>query len=78
MLIEFIPRKEYNYLLSGGYQMELLTTKEIAEKWGISSRRVTKLCTEGRVEGAVFKGAMWLIPDTTKKPEMKSRGRRKE
>lgn len=49
--------------------MEYLTSSEIAEIWGISSRRVTLLCNEGRVEGAVKKGLMWLIPENTKKPE---------
>ncbi len=32
--------------------MEYLTVKEIAEKWGISGRRVNLLCNEGRIEGA--------------------------
>ncbi len=48
--------------------MEYLTTKELAEKWGISRRRVSKLCQEGRVTGAILKGKTWLIPDTTEKP----------
>lgn len=49
--------------------MELLTAKEQAEKWGISKRRVTILCKEGRVPGAFIKGNMWLIPLGAKKPE---------
>ncbi len=48
--------------------MEYLTTSEVAEKWGITARRVQILCKEGRVDGAVYKG-VWLIPDTAKKPE---------
>lgn len=32
--------------------MEYATTNEMAEKRGITSRRITKLCNEGRVEGA--------------------------
>lgn len=36
--------------------MELLSTSEIAEKWNVSRRRVTTLCIEGRIEGAVHKG----------------------
>ena len=35
--------------------MELLTTPEVAEKWGISRRRVSLLCAEGRIEGAILK-----------------------
>lgn len=48
--------------------MEYLTTSEVAKKWGITARRVQILCKEGRVDGAVYKG-VWLIPDTSKKPE---------
>ena len=49
--------------------MEFLSTYEIAEKWNISRRRVTTLCIQGRIEGAVHKGNMWLIPEDAKKPE---------
>lgn len=49
--------------------MELLTTTEIAEKWNISRRRVTTLCRERRVDGAILRGNTWLIPENAKKPE---------
>jgi DNA (cytosine-5)-methyltransferase 1 len=49
--------------------MELLTTTEMAEKWNISRRRVTTLCKEGRIEGAILRGNTWLIPEDTIKPE---------
>ena len=29
--------------------MEYLTSEEIAQKWDISSRRVTTLCKDGRI-----------------------------
>ncbi len=48
--------------------MEYLTSPEMSEKWGISSRRVSLLCAEGRIEGAIKKGKTWLIPSDTKKP----------
>lgn len=48
--------------------MEYLTVKEIAEKWGISGRRVNLLCNEGRIKGAEKKGLMWLIPKDAEKP----------
>lgn len=35
--------------------MELLTTTEMAKKWGLSRRRVTTYCTNGRIEGAIMK-----------------------
>ena len=34
--------------------MEYISTSEIAKIWNVSRRRVTTLCREGRVEGAVF------------------------
>ncbi|MCR5279026.1 MAG: helix-turn-helix domain-containing protein [Lachnospiraceae bacterium] len=49
--------------------MEFLTTSEAAEKWNLSRRRVTVLCTEGRIEGAFQKGRVWLIPDSAQKPK---------
>lgn len=49
--------------------MEFLTTTEMSEKWNVSRRRVTTLCREGRIEGAILRGNTWLIPEETKKPE---------
>ena len=54
--------------------MEYLTTSEAAEKWNISRRRVTVLCEEGRIDGVIQKGKIWLIPEAAEKPED---GRRK-
>lgn len=49
--------------------MGYISTSEMAEKWEISRRRVSLLCQEGRITGAVLKGNMWLIPENAKKPE---------
>lgn len=49
--------------------MELLTTSEMAKKWDISRRRVTTLCAQGRIEGAMLKGNTWLIPENAEKPD---------
>ncbi len=49
--------------------MELLTTSEMAKKWDISRRRVTTLCAQGRIEGAILKGNTWLIPENAEKPD---------
>ena len=51
-----------------GNRMEYLTSPEMAEKWGISSRRVSLLCAQDRIEGAIKKGKTWLIPYDTQKP----------
>ena len=36
--------------------------------WGISSRRISLLCSQGRVPGAEKKGKTWLIPKNAVKP----------
>ena len=48
-----------------------VSIREIAEKWGITARRVQVLCAAGRIEGAGKIGNMWVIPVDAKKPEDK-------
>ena len=48
--------------------MEYLTTSEAARKWDITRRRVNVLCNEGRIQGAIQKGKIWLIPESAVKP----------
>ncbi len=48
--------------------MNYITTTEAAEKWGISRRRVSLYCKDGRIPGAEQKGVMWLIPEDAEKP----------
>ena len=48
--------------------MEYLTVKEAGEKWGITPRMVNYYCTAGRIEGAVKKGNLWLVPANAEKP----------
>lgn len=48
---------------------ELIGVKAIALKWNISPRRVQILCNAGRVDGAIKKSGVWLIPSTTLKPQ---------
>ncbi len=49
--------------------MEYLTVKEVAERWGITSRMVTVYCSDGRLPGAVKKGNLWLVPEDAEKPD---------
>jgi len=49
--------------------MDYLTVKEMGEKWGISGRRVTYYCEAGRIDGALKKGYMWLVPKDAEKPK---------
>lgn len=45
----------------------MMIIKEASEIWGISTRRILKLCSEGRIPGAV-KDGKWLIPADAMKP----------
>ena len=49
--------------------MEYLSIRQISEKWGLSTRRVNVLCTEGRIPGATKIGSYWAIPADAKKPK---------
>ncbi len=53
--------------------MDYITVGEAAEKWGVSARSITYHLGAGRIEGAVRKGHMWLIPATSAKPQDKRR-----
>lgn len=46
--------------------MEYVSTSEIAKIWDVSRCRVTTLCREGRIEGAVFAANTWLVPKDAK------------
>ena len=48
--------------------MEYMTTKQAAEKWGISDRRVRTLCTDGKIAGAMKVGKSYRIPFNAPKP----------
>ncbi len=47
---------------------EYISAKEAAEKWGISERRIQKLCEEKRIDGVVRFGHAWAIPAEARKP----------
>lgn len=49
--------------------MKYMDVHTAAEKWGLKERRVTALCRDGRIMGAVKQGKSWLIPSTAMKPE---------
>ena len=52
---------------------EYMTAQEAAELWGISVRRVQRLCKENRIEGILNVNRVWLIPKNSKKPVDKRR-----
>ena len=53
--------------------MEYMTVKEAGNKWGLGIRIVTLYCNEGRIQGAMKKGNLWLIPEDAVKPEDRRR-----
>ena len=48
---------------------EYLTIRQVAEKWGVSIRRINTLCNEGKIDGAMKFGNTWAIPKDAEKPE---------
>ena len=54
--------------------MKYLSTFEVAEKWGISHRRVGILCNENRIPGAQRAGGRWIIPENAEKIDANRKG----
>ena len=48
--------------------MDYITPKEASHKWGITERRIQKLCEEGRINDVVRFGKVWAIPRNAEKP----------
>lgn len=48
--------------------MEYIDVHEAADVWGMSERRITALCRDGRIVGAKKSGKLWLIPNDADKP----------
>lgn len=49
-------------------EMDFLTARQIAEKWGVSLRHVQALLKAGRIPGAIQPARDWLIPKDAVKP----------
>jgi hypothetical protein len=45
-----------------------MSCADAAAKWGISERRVQKLCEGNRIPGVSKFGSMWMIPKEASKP----------
>lgn len=48
--------------------MEYMSCVEAAAKWGISERRVQKLCEENRIPVVVRFSRIWIVPKDASKP----------
>ena len=55
--------------------MNYIKVSRVAEKWGLSARRVRILCQENKIEGVIRRGNLYMIPENAQKP---ADGRRKE
>ncbi|MBR7112229.1 MAG: hypothetical protein IKC75_04845 [Clostridia bacterium] len=42
--------------------MNMITVKQAAEKWGVTTRRVQELCKEGKIKGAQRWERTWMVP----------------
>lgn len=49
--------------------MDYISVRKAAENWGISERRVQKLCEQGRIPGSRRFGHSWMLPKEAQKPE---------
>ncbi len=45
------------------------TCKMLAAEWGLSERTINNLCKNGKINGAIKEGKMWVIPDDVKRPQ---------
>lgn len=48
--------------------MKYIKVSVAAERWGISPRRVRILCAEGKVDGVIRRGKLYMIPENAEKP----------
>jgi len=49
--------------------VKFISTKDASEKWGVSERRIQKLCEENRIPGVFRFGRSWAIPNDATKPD---------
>lgn len=49
---------EYNYM----------NIQNASKKWGLTERRITMLCREGRIDGAIKVKGQWFVPKDTNEP----------
>ncbi len=49
---------------------ELISAKKIAERWGVTGRRINQLCNAKEIKGAIKVGGRWKIPFDVEKPSI--------
>lgn len=70
VIIAIIRLSVYNVIMNqkGWMIMDYISASEAAKQWGISERRVQKLCEEDRIPNVLKFSRMWLIPKAAEKP----------
>ena len=53
-----------------------ISVAQASEQWKLTNRRVQVLCNSGRIDGAIKKSGVWLIPSYVKKPVKKISGKK--
>lgn len=48
--------------------LDYISVRDAAIKWGISERRIQKLCEGNRIDGVIRFGRSWAIPKHAEKP----------
>ena len=48
--------------------LQYMSCRDAAERWNISQRRVSVLCSENRIPNVAMLGNMWIIPINAEKP----------
>jgi len=48
--------------------LDYISVQQAVNKWGISERRIQKLCEENRIVGTIRFGHAWAIPKDAEKP----------
>ena len=64
--------RDGSFVVALAIEGTMLNSEELAskiEKWGISGRRIQRLCTEGRIPGATKIGSYWAVPADAEKPK---------
>lgn len=68
LLILFVSPYIIYYEKGCEKMLEYISVSEAAKKWGISERRVQKLCEDSRIPRVAKFSYIWLIPKDAKKP----------
>ena len=81
--VDIVRSSDYNSLMNengSGKKISapavFMTVAEAAEKWGVTTRRVQRLLSEGRIPGAKKYYRSWMVPEGAEKPEDLRRGKK--